>query len=191
MTTHSLDELLDRLRAGDEAAAEQLVAEYEPYLRQVIRHGLPNRLRAKFDSTDVVQSVWVQVLPGLRKGAWSVADRACLRALLSTIARRRLVSRYRRHRAGINREEPARRDLAELPESRVPPPSEIARAEELWERMLAACPVEHHKLLRLRRQGLTLQEIADRLGLHEGSVRRILRRLARDLAIRQEPLAQI
>jgi DNA-directed RNA polymerase specialized sigma24 family protein len=57
--------------------------------------------------------------------------------------------------------------------------------------MLAACPVEHHKLLRLRRQGLTLQEIADHLGLHEGSVRRILRRLARDLAICQEPLAQI
>jgi RNA polymerase sigma-70 factor (ECF subfamily) len=188
MTTPALQELLNRLRGGDDEAAEQLVAEYEPYLRQVIRHGMPDRLRAKFDSADVMQSVWVQVLPGLREGSWKVSDRACLRALLATIVRRRLVSRYRRHRTALAKEDPTRQDLATLPQARMPQPSETARAEELWERMLAACPAEHHALLRLRRQGLTLNEIADRLGIHEGSVRRILRRLARDLAIHQEPL---
>ena len=61
MTTESLHELLNRLREGNDDAVEQLVEEYEPYLRQVVRHGLPDRLRAKFDSADVVQSVWVQV----------------------------------------------------------------------------------------------------------------------------------
>jgi RNA polymerase sigma factor (sigma-70 family) len=190
MTTESLHELLNRLREGNDDAVEQLVEEYEPYLRQVVRHGLPDRLRAKFDSADVVQSVWVQVLPGLRQGAWSVTDRACLRALLATIVRRRLVSRYRRHRAALEKEDAAVPDLAALPQSRVPQPSAAARADELWERMLAACPAEHHALLRLRRQGLTLHEIADRLGIHEGSIRRILRRLARDLAIHQEPLTE-
>src|SRR5262249_4036105 len=146
---------------------------YEPYLRKVVRHGLSDRLRAKFDSTDVVQSVWVQVLPGLRNGAWTVADRACLRSLLATIARRRLISHYRRHKAAIERKELAVHDLGTLPQSRVPPPSETARAAELWQRMLAACPAEHHELLCLRRQGLTMQEIADRMDLHEGSVRRM------------------
>jgi RNA polymerase sigma-70 factor (ECF subfamily) len=189
MTTQLLQELLERLRDGDEAAAGRFVAEYEPYLKQIVRRNLPDRLRTKFDSSDVVQSVWVQFLPGLRKGVWSVEDRACLQALLSTMVRRRLVSRYRRHRAGIEREDHSVQDLAALPQSRVPPPSETARAGELWERMLAACPTEHHAILRLRRQGLTLQEIANRLGLHEGSVRRILRQVARDLAIRQQPLA--
>jgi RNA polymerase sigma factor (sigma-70 family) len=190
MTTETLHDLLNRLRCGDDAAVERLVAEYEPFLRQVVRRGLPDRLRAKFDSADVVQSVWVQVLPGLRGGVWRVADGACLRALLSTITRRRLVSRYRRHRVALEKEDPAVQDLASLPQARMPQPSETARADELWERMLAACPTEHHALLRLRREGLTMQEIADRLGIHEGSVRRILRRLARDLAIRREPLAE-
>jgi RNA polymerase sigma-70 factor (ECF subfamily) len=52
----------------------------------------------------------------------------------------------------------------------------------LWERLLALCPPEHHEVLRLRRAGLTLEEVAERTGLHEGSVRRILRRLARHIA---------
>jgi RNA polymerase sigma-70 factor (ECF subfamily) len=48
--------------------------------------------------------------------------------------------------------------------------------------MLALCPPEYHEILHLKRQGLLLDEIANRTGLHEGSVRRILRRLARQLA---------
>jgi RNA polymerase sigma-70 factor (ECF subfamily) len=61
-------------------------------------------------------------------------------------------------------------------------------ADELWQRMLALCPPGHHQLLHLRKQGLTLDEIARRTGLHEGSVRRILRRLSRQLALGQEPI---
>jgi RNA polymerase sigma-70 factor (ECF subfamily) len=47
--------------------------------------------------------------------------------------------------------------------------------------MLALCPPAHHDVLRLRREGLRLEEIAARTGLHEGSVRRILRKLARQV----------
>ena len=55
--------------------------------------------------------------------------------------------------------------------------------------MLELCPPEHHDVLRLRREGLRLEDIASLTGLHEGSVRRILRQLARQLALAQEPLA--
>jgi hypothetical protein len=44
--------------------------------------------------------------------------------------------------------------------------------------MLAVCPPEHHELLRLKRAGVPLPEIAARTGLHVGSVRRVLRTLA-------------
>jgi RNA polymerase sigma-70 factor (ECF subfamily) len=64
----------------------------------------------------------------------------------------------------------------------------VVQAEELWDTMLDLCPPEHHPVLVLRREGLPLAEIAARTGLHEGSVRRILRRLARELALRAEPL---
>ena len=49
--------------------------------------------------------------------------------------------------------------------------------------MLAACPPDHRELLRLRREGLTTAEISTRVGLNEGSVRRILGDLARRLAV--------
>ena len=57
-----------------------------------------------------------------------------------------------------------------------------------WATMLDLCPSEHHPVLVLRREGLPMAEIAARTGLHEGSVRRILRRLARELALKAEPL---
>ena len=77
-----------------------------------------------------------------------------------------------------------------LPPAAQPRPSEFVQAEDLWERMLALCPPGHHDLLRLKRQGLPLAEIAARTGLHEGSVRRVLRQLARQLAFTTPPLSE-
>jgi RNA polymerase sigma-70 factor (ECF subfamily) len=189
MNTEPLDLLLERLNCGDLQAAEEIVTAYEPYLRLVVRRYLPDRLRAKFDSVDVVQSVWVHVLHGLRRTAWHFADKDDLKNLLVTVTRRRLVSRYRHHHPALDREQRGSADLDAVPATRQPRPSEIAQAGELWERMLALCPPAYHDLLRLKRQGLSLDEIAAQTGLHEGSVRRILRRLSRQLACQKEPLA--
>src|SRR5438067_11123475 len=101
MSVEPLDLLLETLNRGDQAAVERIVADYEPYLRVLVRRSLPAPLRTKFDSIDVVQSVWVHVLRALRDGTWQVTDRARLQALLVTVARRRLVSRYRHHRAAL------------------------------------------------------------------------------------------
>jgi RNA polymerase sigma factor (sigma-70 family) len=189
MDLEPLDLLMKRLGEGDTGAAEQVVLDFEPYLRMVVRRHLPDHLRAKFDSIDVVQSVWVHVLHALRDQPWQVSDREHLRALLVTVARRRLVSRYRHHRTSVELEQPGCPDLDLLPAPNQPRPSEVAQADELWEKMLAMCPPAHHEVLRLRRQGFLLEEIARRTRMHEGSVRRILRRLARDLALQEAPLA--
>jgi RNA polymerase sigma-70 factor (ECF subfamily) len=187
MTTRVLD-LIPLVRRGDEDATRQLVSACEPYLRVAVRRSLPERLRARFDSVDVVQSVWVHVLTGLRAGSWHFPDEARLHAFLLAVARRRLVSRVRRLSSGARREAPEA-NLDALPAPPQPRPSEVVQAEELWERILSLCPPDHHELLRLRKQGLALGEIASRTGLHEGSVRRILRRLSRQLALQQAPLA--
>jgi RNA polymerase sigma-70 factor (ECF subfamily) len=190
MTGSSLEALLERLRRGDDTAAEELVAAYEPLLRGAIRGNLPDHLRSKLDSADVVQSVWARALPALRDGNWEVADGARLRALLLTVARRRMISHYRHHRAALAHEEPGAQAIDLLPEEGFPQPSEVARAGELWEQVLALCPPEHHGLLELRREGLTLNEIAKRTGMHEGSVRRVLRQLSRRLALLHAPLSE-
>jgi RNA polymerase sigma-70 factor (ECF subfamily) len=182
MTDDPLALLLVRLNRGDATAARQVVETYEPYLRLVVRRSLSRQLRAKFDSVDVVQSVWLHVLHGLQKAEWKFADKGQLVAFLVTVTRRRLASRARRHRFAVEHEQRGG-SLEDLPGRREAHPSEAAQADELWEKMLALAAPEHHEILRLRRQGLLLAEIGVRTGMHEGSVRRILRRLSRALAL--------
>lgn len=182
------DDLLDRLRRGEVEAAEALVRAYSAYLRAVVRRQRSDRLRAKFDSADVVQSVWVQVVRRLGRDGLPVANEAHLRALLATIARRRLVSRVRREADDTGPDRPSSDGWDTIPQPFDTTPSQVVQADDAWAAILRACPPEHHAVVRLKREGLLLTEIAERTGLHEGSVRRILRRLARELALKQEPL---
>jgi RNA polymerase sigma factor (sigma-70 family) len=178
-----LDDLLTRLCNGDAAAVERVFLAYEPYLRNAIRRQLPAQLRAKFDSADVLQSVWADLLRGFPKPAWRFRDADHLRRFLCVAVRNRLIDRIRQHQKAADREEHlGEADRTHQLPSAQPRPSEVAKADELWERILARCPPEHHELLGLRRQGHSLAEIAARTGLHPDSVRRILRTLARQLA---------
>jgi RNA polymerase sigma-70 factor (ECF subfamily) len=179
MNDHPLDQLLDRLSSGDAAAAELAFRTYEPFLRLVIRRRLPAALRARLDSADVVQSAWADLVAGFRAARWRFPDTGHLQAFLVRVACNRLRDRVRQACAAPAR--PLTDDTPEPP-GLEPRPSEHARATELWERLLALCPPDHHEVLRLRRDGLSRHEIAARTGLHEGSVRRILRRLARQVA---------
>lgn len=183
MTDDSVEDVLEQLGRGEVEALGELVEAYAPYLRAVVRARLPDRLRPHLDSVDVVQSVWVQVVRQLGRDGWRVNGADHLRALLVTIARRRLASRARRH----TRDEPATAEWADAADHRSATPCESAQGGDLWDKMLRLTPPEHHPILRLRRQGVRLAEIAARTGLHEGSVRRVLRRLSRELALGEEP----
>lgn len=185
MNAEPLEILLEKLNQGDLRAVEQILTAYESYLRMVVRRYLPSRLRAKFDSLDVVQSVWVHILHGLRTSRWQFLDTPHLRAFLVQVAQRRLASRLRHYRPAMNREQSSETDLKMLPAPAHPRPSEVVEAEELWQKMLSLCPPLHHELLRLRRMGFSLGEVAARTGMHEGSVRRILRRLGRQLSLQE------
>jgi RNA polymerase sigma-70 factor (ECF subfamily) len=178
-----LDELLQRLCDGDTAAAERVFLEYEPYLRKAVRRQLPAQLRSKFDSVDILQSVWVSLLRGFRESGWRFTDADQLRGFLFVATRNRVIDRVRMHRKAVAREESLGNFDEQHPlTSPQPRPSEVVQASDLWERLLACCPPEHHRILSLRRQGHTLAEIAAQTGLHPDSIRRILRSLARQLA---------
>jgi RNA polymerase sigma-70 factor (ECF subfamily) len=190
MTSDPLEKLLEQLSQGDVAAAERVFLAYEPYLRKVVRRLLPAQLRARFDSIDIVQSVWADLFDKLHAAGWRFEDAAHLQAFLVRVTRNRFLDRARQHHTSAAREQPIPyEDLAELSPSPLPRPSEVAQAEELWEQMLALCPPEHRDVLWLRRQGTPMPEIAARTGLHVGSVRRLLRTLARRLALQQTPVA--
>jgi RNA polymerase sigma-70 factor (ECF subfamily) len=180
MNDESLDELLASLGEGDADAVERVIRAYEPYLRMVVRRQLPDHLRAKFDSIDVVQSVWADVIGGLQHARWSFPDAAHLRAFLVKAARNRLIDRGRQQ-AAARRETAAPSEMHNVPAVE-PRPSETAGAEDLWRQMVQACPPQHRDLLVLKREGASLDEIAARTGLHKSSVRRILYEIARKVA---------
>ena len=180
----SSDTLLEKLCSGDAASAEKVFRAYEPYLRGVVRRQLSPELRSKFDSTDVVQSVWVDLLQGFRESGWKFPQRKHLRAFLVTATRHRLLDRARHHRISLRREEPARPSQKLAIPSPQPRPSQVIEADELWQRILAVCPPAHHEILQLKRQGLSVAEIAQRTSWHEDSIHRILRNLASRLALR-------
>jgi RNA polymerase sigma-70 factor (ECF subfamily) len=184
MSDH-LDQLVERLSAGEMSAAESLYAEIAPYLRMIVRRNLPRRLRSKFDSVDVVQSVWADFIGGLQAGRWQFDTAAQVRAFLLKSTRNRLIDRVRQFRVAAEHE----RSLAKSRSTdhwhcREPRPSQEAQASDLWQRLLAACPPEHHELLRMKGEGAPLAAIASRTGLHVDSVRRILRQLAREVSLR-------
>jgi len=184
MSDEYLDELIERLNDGDIEAAERAFLAYEPYLRMAVRRQLNGPLRSKLDSMDIVQSVWADVLCGFRDSGWRFVDRAHLRAFLTRVACNRLIDRRRQHHRALEREQPLTETAPhDLPRSSQPRPSEVAQGNELWEKMLKHCPPAHREILLLRREGLPLGEIAARSGLHEGSVRRILYKLARSIAL--------
>jgi RNA polymerase sigma-70 factor (ECF subfamily) len=185
MRTSSLEVLLHRLGRGDLAAAEQVFVTYEPYLRKVVRRLLPAYLRARFDSIDVVQSVWADLLDRLAQADWRFEGPGQLHAFLVTVTRNRFLDRVRQHKASLAREARAARAAA-LPSA----PGEVAQAGELWQRMLALCPPAHRDVLHLKREGYAVDEIAARTGLHVGSIRRILATLARRLTREGAALAR-
>jgi RNA polymerase sigma-70 factor (ECF subfamily) len=180
MNTEPLDALLERLTAGDTAAAEQVFRRYEPFLRLVVRRHLSPGLRAKFDSMDIVQSVWADLVRGFRRAGWRFTSAAQLQAFLVRLTRDRFIDRFRQHRRAVELEQALEDDERLMASD--PRPSEVVRAEELWQQMLDLCPPQHREVLRLKREGLRSPEIAARTGLHEASVRRILCDLSRRLA---------
>jgi RNA polymerase sigma-70 factor (ECF subfamily) len=181
--TDPLEKLLQQLSAGDAEAARQVFLAYEPYLRLVVRRQLTRALRVRFDSVDIVQSVWADLLSGFQAGRWQFNSPEQLRAFLVKVTRNRFIDRVRQQQTSLRREQRLDRgDFRDLEPHAPTPVGAHLEADEMWQRLLALCPPRHREVLELKRQGFPLAEIAARTGLHEGSVRRILYGLAAQVA---------
>jgi RNA polymerase sigma-70 factor (ECF subfamily) len=179
LSAEPLDLLLHKLTSGDDSAAEHVFRSYEPYLRMVVRRHLSPELRSKFDSMDVVQSVWVHLLKGFREADRRFTDVNHLRAFLVQLTRHRLIDRLRHLRHAIEREQPLEGvGLEDLLPAESQQPDDVLQADELWEQLLELCPPAHQEILRLKREGALTGEVAARTGLNAGSVRRILNALS-------------
>jgi len=191
MTEEPLDALLEKLNAGDSTALDELFRAYEPYLRIVVRRRLSPPLRSKFDSLDIVQSVWADVIDGVGQARWKFENTQQLRAFLLKMTQNRFIDRLRQNRTAIERgTDGPQAKIDEIPNRHAARASEATHADDLWQQMLKACPPAHHQLLEMKRAGASLAEIAQRTGMHESSVRRVLYQVARDVARRRDGAAE-
>src|SRR5262249_7736935 len=91
-------DLIGRVRAGDEAAATQLVRDYEPVIRRVVRIQLRDRrLRRVLDSLDICQSVLRSFFVRAALGQYELSTPQELLNLLSRIARHKLADQVKQH----------------------------------------------------------------------------------------------
>jgi RNA polymerase sigma-70 factor (ECF subfamily) len=179
-----------RIRAGDEAAALELVQRFEPLIRREVRMGIGDeRLKRVFDSLDVSQSVLANFILRAKNGEYELERPDQLARLLVTMTRNRLVSRARAERRLVRdvrrlAAEPGVLDRVADPQ---PSPSQIVSRKEQLERLQASLTAEEHEIFDLRSAGLEWDEIASRLG-GSGQARRMqlsrgIERLRRQLGL--------
>src|SRR5262249_1458036 len=96
----SFADFINRIRAGDDRAAEELVRKYERAIRLEIRSRLSDsRLSSLFDSMDICQSVLASFFTRAAIGQYDLQSPEQLRGLLVAMARRKLAFQARRHTA--------------------------------------------------------------------------------------------
>jgi RNA polymerase sigma factor (sigma-70 family) len=182
--------LISRVRAGDEAAAVELVGRYEPLIRREVRLKLENaRLRRALDSMDVCQSVLASFFIRAAAGEYDLDQPGQLVRLLVTIARNKVASAARREfslRRDGRRVDCSTRSLATVPAPQ-PGPSTIVASAELLRAFRAGLSDEEQRLADLRGEGDSWSQIAAKLGGTADARRiqlgRAIDRVARHLGI--------
>lgn len=175
---------LARIQAGDDEAARELLARYEPEVRLVVRRQLPRLLRSRFDSLDFLQSVWGSFFQRVRTGPAEFEDARHLVAFLARAAKNKVIDEYRRaasRKQDMHREEPIWGDgdrPRDLPAA-IDTPSQVAQAHEVFGKLRDLLPEDRRNILELKAEGLSSRDIGDRLGISERTVQRVIEDLRR------------
>jgi RNA polymerase sigma factor (sigma-70 family) len=192
----SFRDLLRRVRAGDAAAANELVREYEPAIRRAVRGPLADmRLRRVLDSADISQAVLANFFTRAAGGQFDIDQPEQLLKLFVTMARNRLRDEARFHRAGRRDH---RREAADLSQhcldglfDDTPTPSRIVSTRELIDTVMRQLSVEERDLLEQRAAGAEWATLADRRGASPEALRKKLARrlsqVVRELDLHESP----
>lgn len=171
-------ELITRVRRGDDAAASELVRRYEPAIRRAVRFRLTDpRLRRTLDSMDVCQSVMASFFVRAATGQYDLDTPEQLLRLLTTMARNKLLNQARQEHAARRDNRLVTEDLASQDVAQGgPSPVRQAEARELLAEVHKRLSAEELRLVELRNQGHDWNSIAAEVGGNAAALRQKLHR---------------
>jgi RNA polymerase sigma factor (sigma-70 family) len=183
-----LGESLRRIRAGDQRAAEELVAGHEGLIRRAVRYVMMKypRLRQNLDSADVAQEVLLSFFVGLGAGNFDLRNGEDLRKLLVVMARHKAIGKVRALAADKRNPQREEKNPVDVPTPEATPSAQVC-TEELLEELFKRLAPQDRWLLEQRFGGRGWAEIADELRQPADTVskrlRRALARVARELGV--------
>jgi len=172
--------LMQRLGAGDEAAAEQIVNRYGDHLTHAIKRRLRSqRMRVRYATEDCLQSVWKSMFSNIDQVA-RIKTPEHLMNYLAKVASNKLIDRDRQLRAQRN-DVYRERKLPE-PDSpghdalavQEPTPSQKVAVNDEWEALTKDLSSEIKGILELYRQGYKIDEIAEKTDRKPRGIRKII-----------------
>jgi RNA polymerase sigma factor (sigma-70 family) len=189
---------LDRVRAGDQRAAEDLVRMYEPEIRREVRLRMRDpRLRRDFDSVDICQSVLGSFFVRASMGQYDLQKPEDLIKLLVTMTRNKLVGQVRKQQT--QKRDLTRRDAAGQEKLQTiadqrdagPTPSLQVANDELIQEFRKRMTSDELRIAERRTQGINWEAIAAELGGTAESCRkqltRAMDRVSQELGLEEAP----
>lgn len=182
MTTESLRLLLG-CQEGDEEAAWQL---YERYVRRLVglaRSRISEKLNARVDAEDVVQSVYRSFFRNAQEGRYELEQPGDLWRLLASITVNKVRDQAKRHtqqKRSVDREAGSMDTVAVTFRSLItdePSPEAALMLIEELEEVMSHLDESQRRILELRLQGHIVEDIASLAGCSERTVRRKLERI--------------
>jgi RNA polymerase sigma-70 factor (ECF subfamily) len=178
-------DLIRRLRAGDNEAAEELMRRYGPTIRCVARVRLTDtRLQRLFDSTDICQSVFGSFFVRTALGQYDLETPEQMVHLLVAMSRKKVADHARN--AGAARRDYRRTRIVQNEDRFVasgPSPSEQVAAQELLQEFRKRLSEEERQLAEERALGRGWSEIAADHGRKPDALRKQLSRAVDRVAL--------
>jgi RNA polymerase sigma-70 factor (ECF subfamily) len=183
-------EVMDRLRAGDQAAASEVFRRFASRLIGLARTHLDHRLRTKVDPEDVMQSALKSFFVRHAGGQFDLSSWDSLWSMLVVITLRKCGHKaeyFRTAMRDINREQA----MSEVAEDSIsswqtvahdPTPVQATLLAEAVEQILQSLGDDRERqIIELSLQGFTPVETSARVGRSERTVQRVLDRVRRRL----------
>ena len=194
MEAPTFDELIRRVRAGDQDAATELVRHYEPAIRRAVRFRLTDAgLGRLLDSMDICQSVLRSFFVRAASSQYELETPEQVLRLLTVMARNKLASQARKQHSlrRDNRRAIAIGDKGNWLVSSGDSPSAAIVVRDMQQEVRRRLTPDEWQLLQLRNQGHDWAEIAARTGGVAESLRkklaRAIDRVAHELGLDDEP----